>query len=342
MLTLRKRGRIYHVRGSIKVGGEASDVKEHSTGCDRREDAEAYKSKLETEIRHDLLHGPRGRAGRLTFSDAVLRYIDRPGGVGSYDLWRLDQLNEVMGNFTILQIGDGWSIFKQKRCAGLAVATVARFRAIGMAAVNYLAEEEGFEAPKMRSDGSGDSKRPRWLMDAQADRLVAAYADHVQPIATTLRWQGLRIGEALRLAWQHVDWKRSTLFIPETKNGEPRTVTMQPMVRKALHKLWVGQGSPSEGTVFLNRFGEAYADPREYKLPGGSPIKKAHATACKRAGLTDFHVHDWRHHWASRCVMSGIDLETIRQEGGWKSLRMVEKYATVSAAHRKTQMKKLK
>jgi hypothetical protein len=40
--------------------------------------------------------------------------------------------------------------------------------------------------------------------------------------------------------------------------------------------------------------------------------------------------------------MSGIDLETIRQEGGWKSLRMVERYATVSAEHRARAMKKLK
>jgi hypothetical protein len=40
--------------------------------------------------------------------------------------------------------------------------------------------------------------------------------------------------------------------------------------------------------------------------------------------------------------MSGIDLETIRQEGGWKSLRMVEHYGTVSAAHRATAMKKLR
>jgi hypothetical protein len=37
--------------------------------------------------------------------------------------------------------------------------------------------------------------------------------------------------------------------------------------------------------------------------------------------------------------MSGIDLETIRQEGGWKSLRMVELYGTVSAAHRASAMK---
>ena len=73
--------------------------------------------------------------------------------------------------------------------------------------------------------------------------------------------------------------------------------------------------------------GQPYRDPRSHKLPGGSPIKRAHATACRRAGIVDFHVHDWRHHWASHCVMAGIDLETIRQEGGWKSLRMVERYA---------------
>ena len=36
------------------------------------------------------------------------------------------------------------------------------------------------------------------------------------------------------------------------------------------------------------------------------------------------------------------DLETIRQEGGWKSLRMVERYAAVSAAHRAEAMAKLK
>ncbi|HEU5272298.1 MAG TPA: tyrosine-type recombinase/integrase, partial [Xanthobacteraceae bacterium] len=124
--------------------------------------------------------------------------------------------------------------------------------------------------------------------------------------------------------------------------GEPRTVSLHRRVRKALHRLWVARGSPSEGRVFLNRFGRPYADPRRYKLPGGSPIRKAHETASDRAKIEDFHVHDWRHHWACWCVMSGIDLETIRQEGGWKSLRMVERYGTVSAAHRTQAMRKLK
>jgi hypothetical protein len=39
--------------------------------------------------------------------------------------------------------------------------------------------------------------------------------------------------------------------------------------------------------------------------------------------------------------MAGIDLETIKQEGGWKSLRMVERYATVCAEHRTHAMGKL-
>jgi integrase len=77
------------------------------------------------------------------------------------------------------------------------------------------------------------------------------------------------------------------------------------------------------------------------RLPCGSPIKKAHATACRRAGIVGFRVHDWRPHWACQCVMSGIDLEKLRLEGGWASLRMVERYATVSADHRARVMRRL-
>jgi integrase len=176
----------------------------------------------------------------------------------------------------------------------------------------------------------------------QAERLIAAYAPHVRPIATVLAFQGLRIGEAMRLDWSHVRWAADELYVmPETKTGEPRTVSLHARSRRALHALWVGAGSPAAGRVFLNRFGAPYADPREHRLPGGSPIRKSHETACRRAGVMGFRVHDWRHHWACHCVMAGIDLETVRLEGGWASLRMVERYATVSAAHRAQAMRKL-
>jgi integrase len=224
----------------------------------------------------------------------------------------------------------------------LAPATVERFRAVLQAAINFAGAAEDFPVPKVRRTERLPKKRIRFLSRDQETRLLERYAKHVQPIAEVLCFQGLRIGEALRLDWCHVHWSGNSLFIAETKTGEPRAVSLHPKVRKSLHRLWVARGSPSEGRIFLNRLGLPYSDPRAYRLPGGSPIRRAHQTACARAAIDDFHVHDWRHHWACRCVMSGIDLETIRQEGGWKSLRMVEHYGTVSTAHRANAMKKLR
>jgi integrase len=278
----------------------------------------------------------------LTIADAGLGYIARPGGVSRADLWRLQKINAIVGDKTISQSAEAWAEFKRIRCVGSLPSSVARWRATYAAAINYLAAEEGFDAPRLPRNEKASPKRIRYLTQAQADRLIASYAPHVKPIAIMLRWQGLRIGEALRMDWLHVNWKANSIFVPETKTGEPRTVTMHRNTRSALHRVWIERGSPGEGLLFLTHRGQPYRDPRNYKLPGGSPIKRAHATACRRAGIVDFHVHDWRHHWASHCVMAGINLETIRQEGGWKSLRVVERYAAVSSAHRTRAMAKLK
>jgi integrase len=344
MLTIRRRGKNFHIRGTIRVGRETRIIKEHSCGTDRRDDAEAYRSKLEAEIRHEILYGSRGRTHTLTIADALLAYVKRPGGLRSYDLARIDEINRLVGDFTIAQAADAWTDFKRKQCAALSVVAVQRFRATFQAALNHLGREENFDVPALPKRSPHErkvKKRVRWLPSKRAHLLIFSYAAHVQPVAITLRWQGLRIGEALRVDWSHVNWKANSIFIPESKNGESRSARMHPKTRTALHRLWVARGSPTEGIVFVtNR--KPYRDPRDYKVPSGSPIKKAHATACKRAGIVDFHVHDWWRHWASRCVMAGIDLETIRQEGGWKSLRMVERYATVSAAHRSRAMAKLK
>jgi site-specific recombinase XerD len=45
-------------------------------------------------------------------------------------------------------------------------------------------------------------------------------------------------------------------------------------------------------------------------------------------------VHDWRHAFASSLVMAGVDLLTVQELGGWKSLDMVKRYATFSNKHK--------
>jgi integrase len=334
VLTLRRRGKVFHVRGSIRYGKEVREIKEHSTGCSERSAAEAYVHKLETEIRDEILHGAAGRARRLTCAEAMHLYLERPGGLHRMDVWRLGELGEVLGDVTIARVLDGWSDFQQQRCAGLAPATVDRFRATLQAALNHTGRAQGFAPPKI-PPVRFSNERIRWLTKPQQEAMLAAYAEHARPIALMLCFQGCRTQEALQLQWEDVSLDRATVWFGRTKTGVPRTVALHARVLEALMAL----SGPRQGHVFRSIRKDAqgnrlpYADTRDYKLPGGNPLRRVHGTACRKAMVRDFTVHDWRHHFASWCVMSGVDLPTLQRLGGWKDIRMVVRYAAVSTEH---------
>jgi integrase len=339
MLSIRRRGKVYHARGTVRVGREIREVKEHSTGCREREAAEGYMHRLEAEIRDEILHGPAGRARRMTCAEAMHEYLERPGGLHRMDVWRLGELGDVLGDVPISDLRAGWARFKAQRCAGLAPATVDRFRATLQAAINHAARERGFQAPAI-SHIKFHNERVRYLTQPQREALLAAYAPHVQPIALALCFQGCRTQEALQLLWGDVDLDRETLWFGRTKTGEPRTVTMHPRVLAAFKSL---ERAVPTAHVFLSARSSPYSDTRDYKLPGGNPLSKAHSTACRRAGIQNFTVHDWRHHWASSMVMAGVDLVTIQRMGGWskKSFRMLLRYAAVSTEHMAAAMRRI-
>jgi len=222
----------------------------------------------------------------------------------------------------------------------LAPATIERFRKVAQAATNQLCRDHDIVAPKLPPI-KFKNNLVRFLTNAEQEHLIGSYAPHVQPIALTLCYQGFRTQEALQLTWTHVNFPDQSIYIDRTKNGEPRMVPMHPRVLAALHAKHRERNFATEGHVFLNRLGNPYADTRDYKYPGGNPIAKAHKTACKRAGVANFRVHDWRHHWASQLVMKGVGLETVKKLGGWKSLDMVLRYAAVSEEHEKEAIRKL-
>jgi site-specific recombinase XerC len=43
--------------------------------------------------------------------------------------------------------------------------------------------------------------------------------------------------------------------------------------------------------------------------------------------------HALRHTFASRLVAAGVDLRTVQELGGWKTLSMVQRYAHLSPGH---------
>jgi integrase len=63
------------------------------------------------------------------------------------------------------------------------------------------------------------------------------------------------------------------------------------------------------------------------RVTGGNPLSKAHETACRKAGIEGFRIHDWRHHFAVWFLKNGGNLRALCQMAGWSSMRMVQRYA---------------
>src|SRR5207302_2733685 len=57
--------------------------------------------------------------------------------------------------------------------------------------------------------------------------------------------------------------------------------------------------------------------------------------ALRVAGIADFRFHDLRHTWASQAAMRGVDVQTIANVLGHKTLRMTQRYSHLSSAHLK-------
>lgn len=78
----------------------------------------------------------------------------------------------------------------------------------------------------------------------------------------------------------------------------------------------------SDGAVFRNRTGAPYRS-----------VRTAFENAVKRAEIEDFTFHDLRHTFASRLVMAGVDLPTVKRLMGHKEISMTLRYAHLSDDH---------
>ena len=62
-------------------------------------------------------------------------------------------------------------------------------------------------------------------------------------------------------------------------------------------------------------------------------LKKSWNTALKKSPILDFRFHDLRHTFASRLVMVGIDLTTVKELLGHKDIKMTLGYFHLAASH---------
>ena len=116
--------------------------------------------------------------------------------------------------------------------------------------------------------------------------------------------------------------------LPETKNGGARGVPLHPRVIAALANL-----PHRDREVFRRPDGLPFERPRGGEdHSAGTRAKTAFRAACQRAGIDNLHPHDCRHTWATWHYAANRDLGALMKLGGWKSERMVMRYAHVNVA----------
>jgi integrase len=155
------------------------------------------------------------------------------------------------------------------------------------------------------------------------DLSSVAFADYLQPIVLLSLNTGLRRGEILQLKWADVDLRQRELIVrgDNAKSGKTRHI---PLNNEALTTLqqWRSD-SRSTGWVFAGNNGKCM-----------QAVKSSWNRALRRAGIDDFRWHDLRHNFASRLVMSGVDLNTVRELLGHADLTMTLRYAHLSPEHK--------
>lgn len=331
----RKRSGYWYAGGAVWAAGEGVTVPERSTGCRARTDADVVADRWNRETLDRLLQGP---AGRIMIADCLASYLTRPGGVPRYDQARVAEFNEIGGHLPLADAVSVWRQWQARRGVGQMPSSIARWRNAFQAAINHGAAAHNTAAPKLPTvKGGGGVERATYLTGDERTRLLAAYNPHAARPVLVMAYQGTRTGETLRMDWRHVDLRKQTIHIPatETKTGKARTVPTHPRVHEMLLTLWHRAGWVDSGPVFLSARGEPYADTRGRgdRQQGGNPLAQAHATACRRAEIRDFRLHDWRHDWAHRMVMMGCDMRTLMDLGGWSSPRMVARYVATAPKH---------
>jgi integrase len=303
---------------------------EESTGTSDRRVAEEIRAKREAEILAQSVYGRRATA---TFASAALSYLQH----GRSKRFTAPVISHF-GTTPLAQIDqDALDAGAKKLFPNASPATRNRqFYGIASAILHHAAKRGWCPPPIIQRPRSTDG-RVRWITIDEADMLLAACGDHLRPLVTFMLYTGARTGEALWLDWSTLELNRSHVSFPRTKNGEARGVPLHPRVVAELASL-----KGRDGEVFRRPDGKPYSRPRNADdTSAGTRIKKAFAGACRRAGIPDFRPHDCRHTWATWHYTENRDLGALMKLGGWKSERMVMRYAHVNVGELQHTINKL-
>ncbi|MFC1560912.1 tyrosine-type recombinase/integrase [Candidatus Latescibacterota bacterium] len=140
------------------------------------------------------------------------------------------------------------------------------------------------------------------------------------PFALTLARTGMRLGEALGLKWDDIDFEDRSIHIQRNyikgridtpKSGKTRKVVMSLQLTGTLKELKDKRGNKSKW-VFINNKGNP--------INGANWRKRIFYQAIKLAKIHKIRIHDLRHTYASLLLQMGESMVFVRDQLGHSSI----------------------
>lgn len=156
--------------------------------------------------------------------------------------------------------------------------------------------------------------RDRRLRPGEEEKLMKTLPPDLRPLLIIALETAMRLGELQEMRWENVDLTRRTVFLPETKNGDSRTVPLS---------------SVAVGT--LRKIPQHISEPQVFPFSSTSTTSHRFHDAVTAAGLTDLRFHDLRHEATSRLFEKGLNPMEVASITGHKTLQMLKRYTHLKA-----------
>jgi integrase len=198
--------------------------------------------------------------------------------------------------------------------------------------VRYLSDDERsrFMAAlderenKMRQERQSHNE---WLKSRELELLpqLGYFTDHLKPMLLLGLSTGIRRKALFSLEWRDVNFQERVLVLraDTDKADKMNFIPLNDTAYDVLSHWREQSGKPAPNSL-------VFPSPRTGKKIDN--CNSAWEALLKKAEIEDFRWHDMRHDFASRLVMKGIDLNTVRELLGHADLKMTLRYAHLAPA----------
>ncbi len=326
-------GRVKYVT-RYRVRYRTRDGVKHVETKKRLIDAERRKAEIELELATDRWRDPR--RGDILLRDWAEQWLPTRHDLRAttFDRLKLTMAKQVLPRFGSTQLNkitnsevrawltgmlaDGYSaatarkaVFALRQCLAAAIED-ERIAVNPATSVPLPAERQ---------------KAPRYLSQAEVERLVAAMPAEYAALILVGAYAGLRWGEAVGLRRCDIDTGRSRILVTHTAvevNGKV-TLDNQPKTTRSKRSVPVARSVMRRIVVHLDLFVKPQGDALLFTSPSGGPLFRAFGNRVLRpavlaAGLDDITFHGLRHSFVAIMVAAGCNVREVSEWAGHNSV----------------------